>query len=100
MKKCLTKQLLFNEVSACLVEKPECSHAQQFGFSLVCRHPEHSSFHAHVVGAMTQDEAIERYNALKEIRRNEFVAGLNEENRKYFCHKADFNGQPLAADSV
>lgn len=96
MKKCLTKQLLYKEVSGCLVEKPECGYAHKFGFSFVCLHPEHTKFHAHLIGEMTSEEIIERYDTLKQKRRNEFVAGLDEKSRNIFCLKTDFRGQPLA----
>lgn len=96
MKNCLTKKILFKEVSGCLVENPECGFAIRFGFSFVCSHPEHAQFHAHVVGVMTKDEAAKRYATLKQKRRDEFVSRLDEESRKFFCHSTDFHGQPLS----
>lgn len=96
MEKCLTKKLLFTEVSGCLVEKPYCGYAHPFGFSFFCRHPDHTQFHAHVAGAMTREEEIERYATLKQQRRDEFVAGLDDESRRLFCERTDFHGQALA----
>ncbi|MDD2853578.1 MAG: hypothetical protein PHY09_16960 [Desulfuromonadaceae bacterium] len=95
MEKCLTKKLLYTEVSACLVEHPECGFAHKFGFSMFCGHPDHTQFHAHVINGMTQKEVFERHAMLKQKRRDEFVAGLDEESRRFFCHKTDFHGQPL-----
>lgn len=96
MKGCLTKKLVFREVSGCLVEKPECSYARKFGFSFVCLHPDHQKFHVHVSGVMSRIEANERYEELRVKRHDEFIAGLDEEGRRYFCHKTDFHGQPLS----
>jgi hypothetical protein len=95
MNNCLTKKLPFKEVSGCLVEKPECGFAHKFGFSLMCRHPDHTKFQAHDSDAMTINKVIERYDALRIKRRNEFIAGLDEESRKFFCLKLDFNDRPL-----
>lgn len=95
MNNCHTKILLFREVSGCLVESPECGFAQKFGFSFVCRHPEHAKYHVHVTGAMTRKEANERYDTLRIKRRDKFVAGLDESCRSIFCLKTDFHGQPL-----
>jgi hypothetical protein len=96
MKKCLTKQLLFNEVSGCLVEHPDCGYAHKFGFSFVCRHPDHTRFYAHTAGAMTRDEVTERYDMLRQKRRDIFVGGLDEDSRRYFCESTDFRGRPMA----
>jgi hypothetical protein len=85
MEKCLTKPLLFRKGSGCLVEKPECGFANKFGFSFVCRHADHAKFHAHVVGTLMEDEASELYDMLRKKRRDAFVAGLDEENRQFFC---------------
>lgn len=93
MKQCLTKQLLFGEVSGCLVENPDCGFAHKFGFSFVCRHPDHKRFHAHASGVMTRNEIRERYDTLRQKRRYEFVAGLDEGSRSLFCNQYDFNGQ-------
>jgi hypothetical protein len=95
MKKCLTTKLVFKEASGCLVEKPECGFAHKFGFSFVCRHPDHTKYHAHVAGAMTGDEALEMYETLRQKRRNEYVASLDEGQRRYFCLESDFHGQTL-----
>jgi hypothetical protein len=92
---CHTKKLLFSEVSGCLVENPECGFAHKFGFSFVCRHPDHAKFQVHVSGVMTRTEANERYDVLRQKRRDEFLAGLDDYNRKNFSLKTDFHGQPL-----
>lgn len=89
MKTCHTKQLVFKEVSGCLVEKPECNYAIKFGFSYVCRHPDHDKFHVHVSGIMTRGEAIERYESLRLKRREEFMEGLDENSRRIFCLKTN-----------
>ncbi len=96
MKNCLTKPILFKEVSCCLVDEPACEFAHSFGFSFLCRHPEHEKFHAHLAGGLTHDEISERYNALKRKRREAFLADLSEEHRNYFCSRADFHGHPIA----
>lgn len=96
MKNCHTKKLLFREVSGCLVEEPECRFAHKFGFSFVCHHPDHTKFHVHVTGVMSKDEASRLYEELRLKRRNEFVAGLDEECRSIFYLKTDFHGQPLS----
>lgn len=85
MEKCLTKPLVFRKGSGCLVEKPECGFANKFGFSFVCRHADHAKFHAHVVGVLTENEASELYDMLRQKRRDAFVAGLDEVSRKFFC---------------
>ena len=95
MDKCLTKKLLFEEVSGCLVEKPECGFALKFGFSYVCRHQDHKKFHAHTASIMTSSEINERYETLRIKRHNEFVANLNEESRRLFCDRFDFHNKPL-----
>lgn len=96
MKTCLTKKLVFKEVSGCLVENPDCGFAHKFGFSFVCRHPDHAKFHVHVSGVMSRAEANERYETLRLKRRDEFISGLDENCRKIFCLKTDFRGQPLS----
>lgn len=96
MSNCHTKKLLFNEVSGCLVENPECCFAHKFGFSIVCRHPDHAKFNVHVAGGMTKDEAVKRYDALRQKRRDEFIASLDEESRNIYCHRSDFHGRPLS----
>ncbi len=96
MKKCLTKKLLFSEVSGCLIEKPECSHANKFGFSFICSHPDHAKYHAHVTGALTESEAFELYATLKLKRRDEFISSLSETGKRYFCSETDFFGSPLS----
>jgi hypothetical protein len=85
MNKCLTKPFMFRKGSGCLVEKPECSFANKFGFSFVCRHADHVKFHAHAVGALTEDEASELYDTLRQKRRYAFIASLDEESRIFFC---------------
>lgn len=95
MNNCHTKKLLFSEVSGCLVENPDCGFAHKFGFSFVCRHPDHTKYHIHISGCMTRDEANQRYEALREKRRDEFVSGLDENCRRIFCLKTDFHDQPL-----
>ncbi len=94
MKKGLTIQLV-TETSSCLHEASECDHAQQVGFSFICRHPDHTQFHAHLDGSLTRNEALQRYVTLKQNRRNAFVAGLNESCRRFFCHRTDFHCRPL-----
>ena len=96
MKKCLTKKMLFREVSGCLVENPECCHAHKIGFSYECHHPEHTKFRADMVGAMTKKEVQELYSALKQKRREEFVESLDEADRNYFSCRNDLLGRPLA----
>ena len=98
MTQCLTKQLMFREASGCLVEKPECGYALKFGFSFVCCHPEHTKFHADVVGALTKKESGKLYDSLKRQRRDEFIANLDEPGKKYFCYETDFLGQPVAVE--
>ena len=95
MNRCITKRLIFREVSGCLIEKPECVFALKFGFSFVCRHQDHTKFHAHTCGVMTRSEANERYEMLRLKRRNEFVTNLDDESRRLFCDKFDFLNQPL-----
>ena len=95
MNGCLTKPLLLSEVSGCLIEKPECSYCNKFGFSIICRHPDHAKFHAHVAGALTIYEAKEQYEALRLKRRDEFIASLDETSKEYFCYQTDFFGQPI-----
>ena len=96
MKKCLTKKMLFREVSGCLVENPECAYARKFGFSFVCSHPDHTKFHAHVTESLTRGEINELYNSLKQKRREEFIASLDESSRRYFCYETDFFGRPIS----
>ncbi|GEM_PF-1070924 len=93
--KCLTKQFVTSEASGCLVETPKCNFAHKFGFSFVCRHPDHSKFHAHTVSALTNGDARELYDTLRRKRRDEFTANLDETSKKYFCHQTDFFGRPL-----
>lgn len=83
MENCLTNPMLLKKVSGCLVEKPKCGFAHKFGFSFVCRHPEHAKFHAHKTGALTAEEALERYNTLRQKRRDEFVASQKKTSIKY-----------------
>lgn len=98
MKRCLTKQSIFKDVSGCLVENPECAFACKFGFSFMCAHPDHTKFHAHVTGDMTKDDARELYDILKRKRRDEFIASLDEESRSYFCQITDFFGTPMPSE--
>jgi len=99
MKNCMTRQLLQSETSGCLVENPTCSHAHKFGFSIVCCHPDHTKFHAHVNGNLTKDVSFDRYNMLRQKRREEFTASLDENSRKYFNHQTDFFGLPLSSNT-
>lgn len=94
MKNCITRQLLFSEVSGCLVENPECSYVYKLGFSFLCRHPDHATFHAHVTGSMSKDEAQLRYDSLRQKRRTEYIAQLDETGRRDFCLQTDFFGHP------
>jgi hypothetical protein len=80
---CHTKKLLFSEVSGCLSEKPECGFAHKFGFSFVCCHPDHAKFQVHVSGLMSRSEANEKYEALRQKRRDEFMSGLSEQQRTF-----------------
>lgn len=96
VKKCLTTQLLLAKVSGCLVEKPECAYAHKFGFSYVCRHPDHAEYHAHIAGTLTKDDALAQYDTMRRKRRDEFTASLDETSRVYFCRQTDFFGLPLA----
>lgn len=96
MNKCLTIQLTLLNVSGCLVEKPECDHAHRSGFGFICRHPEHSKFHAHATGELSKQDALERYDNLRRKRRDEFTASLDETSREFFCRQTDFFGQPLS----
>ncbi|MDD5284377.1 MAG: hypothetical protein PHD54_00845 [Desulfuromonadaceae bacterium] len=84
MKECLTKQLLFREISGCLVEKPECGYAHKFGFSFECHHPDHTKFHVHAGCAEAKDGIDELYDTLKRKRRDEFIATLDETSKRYF----------------
>ncbi len=95
MSNCLTRQIALSNISGCLVEKPECEHAYKFGFSIVCRHPEHTKFHAHTAGELKKESALELYDELRRKRRSEFMANLDETSRRIFCHQTDFFGQPL-----
>ncbi len=95
MNKCLTKEYVSPEASGCLVETPNCNFAHKFGFSFLCRHPEHSKFHAHTAGALTKEDAFELYDTLRRKRREEFTANLDETSKKYFFHQTDFFGRPL-----
>lgn len=95
MNECLTTQFALSEVSGCLVENPQCDYAHRFGFSFVCRHPDHASFRSLASGAMTKGDADTLYDTLRRNRRDEFTAKLDEIGRKAFCTQKDFHGQPL-----
>lgn len=95
MKECLTTPFALSEVSGCLVDKPECDYAHKFGFSIVCRHPEHARFHELVADSLTKAEEHELYDSLRSRRRDEFAASLDESGRRVFCIETDFYGQPL-----
>ncbi|OGU16838.1 MAG: hypothetical protein A2076_00305 [Geobacteraceae bacterium GWC2_53_11] len=84
MGKCLTRQLLHSEISGCLVEKPECGHAYRLGFSYLCRHPDHTRFNALAAGILSKNEMHELYDELRQKRRDEFLAALDENGRCYF----------------
>ena len=53
-------------------------------------------FHADVDGTLTKDAAFDRYNMLRQKRREEFTASLDENSRKYFNLQTDFFGLPLS----
>jgi len=95
MDKCLTIELSLLNISGCLVEKPECGYAHKLGFGMVCRHPDHTKFHAHVAATMTKDEACVLYDKLRRKRRDEFMASLDETSREFFSHQTGFFGQSL-----
>jgi hypothetical protein len=61
----------------------------------MCAHPEHMKFHAHISGALTKDAACKLYNALRQKRRDEFTANLDETSRIDFNRQTDFFGKPL-----
>ena len=84
MEECLTKQLLLLGASGCLVEKPHCGFADNFGFSFLCGHPEHTKFQAHAAGVLSHEEITARYDALRRNRRDEFTAKLDEQSKGYF----------------
>ncbi len=94
MSKCLTIRLL-HETSGCLIATPECTYAERLGFSFICCHPDHARFHVHITGNMTNDEALERYTALKRERRNAFLADLSEEHKSYFSYSNKFHFHSL-----
>lgn len=84
MKECLTKPLLLNNGSGCLVEYPACGYAEPLGFSFICRHPEHEKFQGHRTGRLSRIEMADRYEMLREKRRDRFVSNLLEEYRGRF----------------
>jgi hypothetical protein len=92
---CLTKPLLLAGVSGCLVENPQCGYAQKIGFSYMCRHAEHKSFDAELTGGMTPEQTRNLYLTLRQKRRDDFVSGLDEAAREFFCRQTDFFGEPL-----
>lgn len=94
MKEGHTTPFALSEVSGCLVENPECDFAIKFGFSIFCRHPEHASFHAHAAEAESTDKVHILYDTLRQKRRAEFTANLDENGRKAFCLQGDFYGTP------
>lgn len=83
MGQCLTRPTLF-AYSGCLVEKPECGYKSAVGFSYLCTHPDHKKFHGHVNGHYSEEELLNRYLRLKEARREEFLASLDDSGRTYF----------------
>jgi len=95
MSECLTIQLALLNVFGCLVERPECPCAHKFGFSVVCRHSDNTKYDVHATGILTKNEALELYDILRQKRRDEFTASLEETNREMFCMKTDFFGQPV-----
>jgi hypothetical protein len=84
MRTCLTQLLLYSEVSGCLLENPSCGHADKFGFSYLCRHPDHAKFNAVASGVLSKNESEELYIKLRNKRREEFLADQNEAVRNLF----------------
>lgn len=84
MGTCLTQQLLYLEVSGCLHESPACCYADKFGFSYLCRHPDHAKFNAVISGVLSKNESEELYVALRNKRRDEYLADKDEAVRNYF----------------
>jgi hypothetical protein len=75
MGECLTKPIL-PEFSGCLVENPTCQFATRLGFSYLCEHPYHKEFHR---GKESKPERIalsERYQLLRDERREKFLEGI------------------------
>lgn len=93
MKRCLTRQLLYAEVSGCLVEKPECGYAYKLGYSFLCRHPEHAAFNAFDTRILTKQEMDELYGELRQKRRDEFMVHQVEAVRKSLCIHTGFYNQ-------
>lgn len=84
MGTCLTQQLLYVKVSGCLLEYPTCCYADKFGFSYLCRHPDHAKFNAVTSGVLSKNESEELYVELRNKRRDEFLADKDEAVRNYF----------------
>ncbi len=100
MKKCITVQSMISKDSGCLVEQPDCCYARKFGFSFECRHPDRASFHAHILGELTRVEALEQYRLLRQKRRDEFMASLDETIRKHFSSRETFFCQSILAHAA
>ena len=56
-------------------------------------------FRAHVDGKLTKDAAFALYNMLRQKRREEFTASLDENSKKYFNLQTDFFGLPLSSQT-
>jgi hypothetical protein len=84
METCLTKSLMYLEVSGCLLENPTCCYANKFGFSYLCRHPDHAKFNAVTIGTLSNKQSAELYNELRKKRREEFLADQDETVRNLF----------------
>lgn len=74
MSECQTKPLL-PEFSGCLVENPSCQHAVRFGFSYLCKHPNHLNF---ITATTPHIEITTQYMNLRESRRHSYIAEINK----------------------
>ena len=96
MDRCLTVQSMFSDDSGCLLERPDCNFASRFGFSYVCRHPDHAKFRVHTTGLLPKKEALKLYKRLRQKRRDAFAASLEMTNWRRSSIRTDYFGQLLA----
>jgi hypothetical protein len=78
---CLTRPMYGGCV--CLADSMGCPFAVRFGFSFRCTHPDKASFYGHINGEYTLDELRDMDQRLKDIRRSQFVEGLDEFGKKF-----------------
>lgn len=89
MNNCITKPLT-SQYSGCLSENPTCPYAVRMGFSIWCKHKDHTYFYGHKAHGLSLDELSQRYALLRQQRIDTFLSGMDESIMEQFIHHEEW----------